>query len=99
MAPLFEPLAERRPLVLVFEDLHLADDGLLDFLDELIEWTTDVPLLVVCTAHPSCSSAAPLGAGASSNSTTLALSPLADDDAARLVGALLERPVLAAEIQ
>ncbi len=49
---LFEALAERRPLVLVFEDLHFADDGLLDFVDELIEWTTDVPLLVLCTARP-----------------------------------------------
>ena len=29
----FEALAERHPLVLVFEDLHWADDGLLDFVD------------------------------------------------------------------
>src|SRR6266496_5756617 len=29
----FEALAELRPLVLVFEDLHWADDGLLDFVD------------------------------------------------------------------
>ena len=33
----FEALAEQRPLVLVFEDLHWADDGLLDFVDELTE--------------------------------------------------------------
>ena len=32
----FEALAERRPLVLVFEDLHWADDGLLDFVDHLV---------------------------------------------------------------
>jgi hypothetical protein len=31
----FETLAERRSLVLVFEDLHWADDGLLDFVDYL----------------------------------------------------------------
>ena len=31
----FEALAEARPLVLVFEDLHWADDGLLDFIDYL----------------------------------------------------------------
>ena len=38
---------------LVFEDLHWADDGLLhDFLDYLIDWTRDVPLLVLCTARP-----------------------------------------------
>ena len=29
---------DRRPLVLVFEDLHWADEGLLDFVDELVDW-------------------------------------------------------------
>ena len=47
-----EGLAEQRPLVLVFEDLHWADDGLLDFVDHLVEWATGVPLLVVGTARP-----------------------------------------------
>ena len=48
----FEALAERRPLVLVFEDLQWADDGLLDFVDHLVEWASGVPLLCVCTARP-----------------------------------------------
>ena len=48
----FEGLAEQRPLVLVFEDLHWADDGLLDFVDHLVDWSTGVPLLVVGTARP-----------------------------------------------
>ena len=34
----FEALAERSPLVLVFEDLQWADEGLLDFVDYLVEW-------------------------------------------------------------
>ena len=34
----FEGLADERPLVLVFEDLHWADDHLLDFVDHLVEW-------------------------------------------------------------
>ena len=40
------------PLVLVFEDLHWADEGLLDFVDHLVDWARGVPLLVVCTARP-----------------------------------------------
>src|SRR6266498_1637409 len=44
----FEGLAEERPLVLVFEDLHWADEGLPDFLDHLVEWASGVPLLVAC---------------------------------------------------
>ena len=43
-----EGMAEQRPLVLVFEDLHWADETLLDFVDELVDWVTDVPLLVLC---------------------------------------------------
>ena len=34
----FEGLAELDPLVLVFEDLHWADEGLLDFVDHLVDW-------------------------------------------------------------
>ncbi|CAN5168168.1 hypothetical protein BH09ACT13_BH09ACT13_07170 [soil metagenome] len=48
----FEALAEERPLVLVFEDLHWADDALLDFVDYLVEWASGVPILAVCTSRP-----------------------------------------------
>ena len=39
-----EAIAEQRPLVLVIEDLHWADDGLLDFVDELIGWSERRPV-------------------------------------------------------
>jgi predicted ATPase len=39
-----EALGDQRPLVLVFEDLHFADDGLLDFVDHLADWASGVPL-------------------------------------------------------
>ena len=48
----FEAIAESTPLILVFEDLHWADDDLLDFVDQMADWTTDVPLLLLCTARP-----------------------------------------------
>jgi class 3 adenylate cyclase len=47
-----EQLARLRPLVLAFEDLQWADDGLLDFVDHLVEWVSGVPLAIVCTARP-----------------------------------------------
>ena len=56
-----EAIAERGPAVLVFEDLHWADDGLLDFLDDLVDWLRDVPLLVVARPGRSCSSGAGVG--------------------------------------
>ena len=39
----FEGLAEQSPLVLVFEDLQWADDGLLDFVDRLVDWARGRP--------------------------------------------------------
>jgi predicted ATPase/class 3 adenylate cyclase len=95
----FEHLAERSPLVLVFEDLHWADDGLLDFVDDLVEWVSAVPLLVVCIARPELLTRRPGWGGGKPNATTLSLSPLTQDDTARLVAALLEQAVLPADLQ
>ena len=90
-----EGLADQRPLVLVIEDLHWADDSMLDFVDELVEWVTDVPLLVVGTARPELLTRRPGWAGGKLNATTVALSPLTDEQTATLIGGLLARPVLA----
>jgi class 3 adenylate cyclase/tetratricopeptide (TPR) repeat protein len=94
-----EALAERRPLVLVFEDLHWADDVLLDFVDELPDWTSGVPLLVVGTARPELLDRRPGWGGGKLNATTLALSPLGEEETARLIGGVLERALLPAETQ
>ena len=91
--------AEERPLVLVFEDLHWADEGLLDFIDHLVEWASGVPMLVVCTARPELLPRRSGWGGGKPNAATLSLSPLSDDETARLIGALLERSVLPAEMQ
>jgi class 3 adenylate cyclase/tetratricopeptide (TPR) repeat protein len=95
----FEAMAERRPLVLVFEDLHWADESLLDFVDELVDWVTDVPLLVVATARPELLERRPGWGGGKLNATTLAVSPLSDEQTAQLISRLLDRPVLAADAQ
>jgi class 3 adenylate cyclase len=95
----FEGLAEERPLVLVFEDLHWADEGLLDFLDHLVEWASGVPLLVVCTARPELLDRRPGWGGGKLNVTTLRVSALPDEDAARLIGELIGSALLPAETQ
>jgi len=94
-----EGLAEQRPLVLVVEDIHWADHSLLDFLDELVDWLTDVPLLVVATARPELLERRPNWGGGKLNATTLALAPLTDEQTSELIARLLARPVLAAESQ
>lgn len=94
-----EGLAEQRPLVLVFEDLHWADEALLDFVDELVDWITDVPLLVVATARPELLERRPDWGGGKLNATTLALAPLTEEQTAQLLGSVLGSPVLSAETQ
>jgi class 3 adenylate cyclase/tetratricopeptide (TPR) repeat protein len=94
-----EALALGGPTVLVFEDVHWADDGLLDFVDGLVDWVDGVPLLVVCTARPELLERRPGWGGGKRNATTVSLAPLADDETARLVLALLERSVIDADTQ
>ena len=84
-----EALAEERPLVLVFEDLHWADDALLDFVDQLVERARGVPLLVLGTARPELLQRRPGWGGGKPNALTISLSPLSDEETARL------RPVAA----
>jgi class 3 adenylate cyclase/tetratricopeptide (TPR) repeat protein len=95
----FEALADRRPLVLIFEDLHWADDDLLDFVDELADWVEGVPMLVLCTARPELFDRRPGWAGGKRNAVTVSLAPLGEDETARLIAQLLNRSVLPAETQ
>jgi class 3 adenylate cyclase len=94
-----EAVAEDRPLVLVFEDLHWADDGLLDFVDQLVEWARSAPILVLCTARPELLERRPGWGGGKANAATISLPPLEDEDTARLFSSLLDRSVLPAETQ
>ena len=89
----FETLAEERPLVLVFEDLHWADDSLLDFVDYLAEWVAGVPMLVVATARPELLERRPDWGGGKRNATTLSIGALSKDETAKLL------PVMPAETQ
>src|SRR5437763_6849558 len=96
---LLEAAAEQRPLVLVFEDLHWADDGLLDFVDHLADWATTVPLLIVGTARPELLDRRPGWGGGKRNALTLSIGALTDDETAQLLQRLLDRAVLDADAQ
>ena len=95
----FEALAEQNPLVLVFEDLHWADDNLLDFIEHLVDWAIGVPMLVVCNSRPELFERRPSWAGTVRNAVRLSLAPLSDDETALLISSLSDRPVMPAETQ
>ena len=48
----FERVADRSPVVLVFEDLQWAEPALLDFVEHLATWTREHPVLVIALARP-----------------------------------------------
>jgi len=94
-----EALADERPLVLVFEDVHWADDALLDFVDELVDHVSGVPLLVVATARPELLERRPGWAGGKPGALTISLPPLSQAETSRLIAALLDQPLLPTETQ
>ncbi|HET7366953.1 MAG TPA: adenylate/guanylate cyclase domain-containing protein [Gaiella sp.] len=94
-----ESWAELRQTVLVFEDLHWADDALLSFLEHLADWSDGVPLLVLCTARPELYERHPTFGGNARNAQRINLAPLTEEETARLVSSLLEQTVLPAETQ
>ena len=95
----FELIAERGPTVLVFEDLHWADQALLEFLEHLADFAEEVPLLIVGTARPELFERHPQYAAGLRNATPINLAPLSPAETARLVSALLAATVVPAELQ
>ncbi|HET6907935.1 MAG TPA: adenylate/guanylate cyclase domain-containing protein [Mycobacteriales bacterium] len=78
----FESLAAKDPVVLLLEDVQYADTGLLDFIEHLLDWARDVPILVVTLARPELADRRPGWGMGRRNGTALALDPL-DDTAMR----------------
>ena len=72
----FERLAATAPVVLVFEDFHFADGGLIDFVDHLMEWSRNVPIYIVTLSRPELLERRPDWGAAKRNFASLFLEPL-----------------------
>ncbi|MER5794523.1 BTAD domain-containing putative transcriptional regulator [Streptomyces sp. NPDC001980] len=77
-----------RPLVLLVDDLHSADDAALNFVAGLADFS-GVPLLVVATARPELLQLRPEWGGGKRHVTTLTLDPLSDAAVDQLLDSLL----------
>jgi predicted ATPase/class 3 adenylate cyclase len=75
----FERVADRDPVVLVFEDMQWADAPLLEFIEYLLDWSRDQGILVLALARPELADRHPQWSGGLRNTTTLALEPLSTD--------------------
>jgi class 3 adenylate cyclase/tetratricopeptide (TPR) repeat protein len=85
-----EAMARRAPLVLVFEDLHWADEGLLDFIEHVSDWSRDAPVLLLCTARPDLLDRRDEW-GSHGNALTITLPPLTGEETGQLLSLLLDR--------
>src|SRR5262249_51393255 len=85
---LLEELAAERPVVVVVEDLHWAEDSLLELLERIVR---DVrgPLLVLCTSRPDLLDRRPAWGGGRRNTSLVWLEALSQDDASALLEQLL----------
>ena len=85
----FEELASSRPTVLVFEDLHWADEALLAFLEHLASHIDAVPLMLIGTARPQLFEEHPGFLSSAKHTQRIGLDPLSQDQTSRLVDGLL----------
>jgi class 3 adenylate cyclase/tetratricopeptide (TPR) repeat protein len=80
----FEVLAAHEPVMLVFEDMQYADQGLLEFIEQLLDWTTEVPIFVLTLARPELASRPQGWPGGRRGAAIVNLEPL-DDRAMRAI--------------
>src|SRR3954470_12267080 len=85
---LIEGVARRRPLVLAFEDIHWADEGMLDVIEHLAQWVR-APLMLLCLTRDELLDRRPSWGGGRRNATQLFLEPLTVEDTRELVTALM----------
>jgi class 3 adenylate cyclase/tetratricopeptide (TPR) repeat protein len=82
-----ERMASRSPLVLVLEDLHWADDGLLDFVEHVTDWAQS-PILLLALSRPELLERRP-GWGGDRRATAIILDPLTPQETQVMLQGLL----------
>ncbi len=84
----FESLGAERPVVAVIEDIHWADDALLELVESLADRVA-APLFPLCMARPDLWQHRPSWGARLPNANTIELSPLSPGEGSTLVGNLL----------
>jgi class 3 adenylate cyclase/tetratricopeptide (TPR) repeat protein len=86
----FERLASVEPVILVFEDMQWADQGLLEFIDQLLDWSTSAPIFVLVLARPELAAGREGWPAGRRGATSVHLEPLADDAVRMLLSGLVD---------
>ena len=83
-----ETLARRRPVLVVFEDLHWAEPTFLDLVESLALQPGSSPMLLVCIGRPELLDQRPTWAAEADRTVCIQLTPLGEDSAAALLDAV-----------
>ncbi len=75
----FERLATHEPVALVFEDLQWADPGLLEFIEQLLDWSASSPIFILTLARPELTERHGGWPAGHRGATTLQLEPLGEE--------------------
>src|SRR5918992_730226 len=81
-------MAQTQPLVMVFEDIHWAEEPLLELIEHIAEWVRDGPLLILCLARPELLDIRPDWGGGRVRATSIELESLTREDSELLLAAL-----------
>ena len=87
---LFELLAERRPVVVVLDDLQWAEATFLDLVEHVADLARDAPVLLLCLTRPELLDNRRGWAGGKLNATSILLEPLGPEESRELVDNLVE---------
>ncbi|MGZ6255854.1 MAG: AAA family ATPase [Candidatus Limnocylindria bacterium] len=85
----FERVAGDNTVVMVFEDLHWADAGQLDFIDHLLEWSRGHAIYIITLARPELLERRPNWGAGQRSFTSLALEPLPDEVIREILASLV----------
>ncbi len=85
----FERIADQGTTVLVFEDIQWADSGMLDFIENLLAWSKNKPLLIVTLARPDLYERRPAWGSGHRLLTAMPLDPLSEARMRELLAGLV----------
>jgi predicted ATPase/class 3 adenylate cyclase len=95
---LLEDLGTRRPLVVLFDDIHWGEPTFLDLLEYLADWIRGAPILILCLARPEILEGRSWMTG-KPNATLVTLQPLIESESEGLIRNLMGGADLAPDVR